>query len=384
MHALFLARGVVLLSSTMSVSLSSEAQRPAPSAEAMVRTHVTGVRFSSVSYAFYGLITLVQMGFGLVAPVAGWALIGASIVMNGVFYTLVRTGRTARWGDPGLTRTQMLLGILFMYLGYATVGPAAPALMIIMASHVVYAMFTMAPRDVWRLVAASLTGLAATMLICGHLWPERYRTDVQLVSFLYAALVVPMIALLADKVTGMATRLRSQRAELEQALARLRELATRDELTLTHNRRHMTELLLAQHEQHRRLDAPMAVALIDLDFFKHVNDQHGHAIGDEVLRRFARIAQSHLRAVDQLSRWGGEEFLVLMPHTSRPAALAALDRLQCSLAEANDLMPNGLKLSFSAGVTEIQPDDSIDAAIERADQAMYRAKTSGRARSLTD
>jgi diguanylate cyclase (GGDEF)-like protein len=88
---------------------------------------------------------------------------------------------------------------------------------------------------------------------------------------------------------------------------------------------------------------------------------------------------------DQLARWGGEEFLLLMPHTARADALLALERLQQHLAAAcAEAMPKGLRISFSAGVTEVGADEPIDAALERADQAMYRAKLAGRARSLAD
>jgi diguanylate cyclase len=247
----------------------------------------------------------------------------------------------------------------------------------------VYSMFSMTPRQVWQLVGTTLAGLAATMLACGAWWPERYRFEVQVSGLLYALLVMPLIALLAYRVTAMNQRLRAQHAELQAAMARLQELATRDELTRTHNRRHMTELLGIQQAQHRRLGGQMSLALIDIDLFKSVNDRHGHAVGDEVLRAFAEVVQQQLRVHDQLARWGGEEFLLMMPHTARDDALLALDRLQQRLADAAaQTMPAGLAVTFSAGITEVAPDEALDAAIERADQAMYRAKTSGRARCL--
>jgi diguanylate cyclase len=268
-----------------------------------------------------------------------------------------------------------------MFPAYAAVGPAATGLLVVMASHVVYSMFMMKPRQVWLLVGWTMLGLLLTMVVCGHLWPERYRFEVQASGLAYAMLVMPLIAVLAYRITGMTQRLKDQHAELQAALGRLQELATRDELTRTHNRRHMGELLRVQQSQARRLGVPLALALIDIDHFKQVNDQHGHAMGDEVLRGFAAVAQQGLRAADLLGRWGGEEFLVLMPHTGRDEALRAMDRLQQRLAEeAGTALPAGLSVSFSAGVTEVGPDETPEAAIERADQAMYRAKTRGRRR----
>ena len=350
---------------------------------APVRTQVLAVLFSSATYLVYGLISAVQVAMGLMSrDAAGW-LVAAGTLANLGFYIAVRSGRFVSGIDPGLSRAQLVAGILLMYAAYAAVGPAATGLLVVMASHIVYSMFSMTPRQVWWLVGSTLAGLAATMLACGLAWPERYNTAVQLSGLLYALLVMPLIALLAYRVTAMTQRLKAQHLELETANARLRELATRDELTRTHNRRHMTELLVAEQSQHRRQGAPLALALLDVDRFKSINDHHGHAVGDELLRAFAQATRDQLRTADHLARWGGEEFLVLMPFTNRADAVVTLNRLQRHLADhAAALMPLGLTVSFSAGVVEVQADEAADAAVERADQAMYRAKNSGRARCI--
>jgi diguanylate cyclase (GGDEF)-like protein len=295
----------------------------------------------------------------------------------------VRSGAVRGGSDPGLGHTQLVVGVLCMYIGYAAAGPAASATLLAMASHIVYSMFAMKPRQVWQLVIASLSGLALTMALCHWAWPERYAWPVQASGLMYALMVVPLIALLAHRVTHMTTTLKQQHADLQTALAKLEELATRDELTRTHNRRHMTELLRQQQALHRRLAQPMALALIDLDFFKAVNDQHGHAVGDEVLRHFAEVLRQQLRTVDEVARWGGEEFLVLLPGTDADSGRVAMDRVQQHLAEvACPTLAGGLRISFSAGITALDPAEPVEAAIERADQAMYRAKTQGRARTL--
>lgn len=349
----------------------------------LIRKQVGVVLFSTVTYVLYGLITLAQAALGVMPWPLAWALFGGSMAMNAVFYVAARSGAVAKGSDPGLGRTQLLVGVLCMYIGYAAAGPSASATLLAMASHIVYSMFAMTPRQVWRLVLGSLGGLALTMALCHWAWPERYAVPVQASGLLYALMVVPLIALLAHRVTHMTTTLKRQHGELQTALAKLEELATRDELTRTHNRRHMGELLRQQQALHQRLGQPLSVALIDIDHFKSVNDHHGHAMGDEVLRHFARAMGGQLRAVDEIARWGGEEFLVLLPGTGTAEALVAMNRLQQHLAEAPpDGLPGGLRISFSAGVTEIGPQDTVDAAVERADQAMYRAKTSGRARCV--
>lgn len=357
--------------------------------DALVRRQVHAALLSAASYLLYSIIIAAQVGFGLTTPAAAKALWAGMAAMNLLFVAVVRSGLVRDGRDPGLQRTQMVAGILFMYLGYAASGPAGVGMTIIMARHIVHSMFKLAPREVWRLVGLSLAGLALTMLGCGLAWPERFPAGVQAVGLMYALLVVPTIAALADRVAVMTQRLRSQRSELQQALARLKDAATRDELTGAHSRAHMTELLQMQFEQQRRTGAPLSLAMIDIDHFKHVNNRHGHTVGDEVLRRFVRHAQGQLRAADVLGRWDGEEFLVLMPSTAAADALPAIDRLQQSLAEdgrraagERAVMPKGLVITFSAGVIQVGADDSVDTAIDRAAKAMYRAKGCGRARCV--
>lgn len=351
--------------------------------DALVRRQVESVLFSAGTYVLYGLIVLAQVQLGLVTPGIAIALVIGMLMCNAVFYLAVRSGLAARGPDPGLSVTQMVVGIAYMHLGYATLGPAAPGMVIVMASHIVYAMFWMSPRAVWRLVAASLALLGANMVLCHQLWPQRYDSAVQWSTFFYATLVVPMIALLAGRVAGMTQRLHNQRQQLRQALDELRELASRDELTRVHNRHHMAERLAGLRGNAGAAAAPLSLALIDIDWFKRINDEHGHAIGDEVLRRFAALVKAELRSHDLVARWGGEEFLLALPDTPRDRALDVLDRLQRTLADpAMKAMPTGLNVSFSAGLVEMADGESLEAAVDRADQAMYAAKRAGRARSL--
>lgn len=348
-----------------------------------LRAQVGGVLLSSATYVLYAVITAVQVRLGFVDPTAALLLMGLAMLMNLAFYAVVRSGRVERGRDPGLARTQLIVGVLFMFAGYALSGRSAAAVPIVMASHIVYAMFTMPPAQVWRLVVASLAGLAATMVACGRLWPDRYEPGMQLVSFLFAALVVPLIAMLAHRLAGLMQRLREQQQELQGALGRLEAQATQDELTRLHNRRHMSTLM--QRHRQDQGGRPIAVALLDIDLFKQVNDRHGHAAGDEVLRHFARLAQQCLRGEDVMARWGGEEFLLLLPGSTPQQAVQVLERLRQKVVETPlDEVAPGLRINFSAGVAALEPERTLEQVIERADRAMYRAKTGGRGRTELD
>jgi diguanylate cyclase len=165
----------------------------------------------------------------------------------------------------------------------------------------------------------------------------------------------------------------------------LADLASRDELTGLFNRRHMTELLAQQRLAFKRAGDGFAVALVDLDHFKRINDTHGHAVGDSVLRAFAEHAGAAMRGTDTIGRWGGEEFIVVYSRSSAHEAAQGAARLCERAAAAVVTTPSGQALSFtvSIGVTEHVPPESIDALVERADRAMYEAKSQGRNRVIT-
>jgi diguanylate cyclase len=165
----------------------------------------------------------------------------------------------------------------------------------------------------------------------------------------------------------------------------LAELASRDELTGLYNRRHMSELLAQQRLACQRGGEGFAVALVDLDHFKRINDTHGHAAGDSVLRAFAEQARAATRGTDTVGRWGGEEFLVIYPRSTAHEAAQAAARLREHVAAAVVTTPDGQPLTFtvSIGITEHVPPESIEVLVERADRAMYQAKSQGRDRVVT-
>jgi diguanylate cyclase (GGDEF)-like protein len=220
------------------------------------------------------------------------------------------------------------------------------------------------------------------MLWRSHASPVRYPPRVEGVHFLFTAIVLGGTSSLAIRLGKLRARLAAQKNELADALALNRELATRDALTGLLNRRAMVELLAREHPRIVRGQGPLAVALIDIDWFKRINDGLGHGAGDEVLRRFAAVLKGQLRAADALARWGGEEFLLLMPGTHLDDAGVVLERLRREVCDgaAFDGIAADLKVSFSAGVVEVAEGESQDAAIDRADRALYQAKQNGRNR----
>lgn len=176
-------------------------------------------------------------------------------------------------------------------------------------------------------------------------------------------------------------QLAEKNADLGQALERLNELATRDELTGAFNRRVMVEYLERQVVYKARYGTPASLLMLDLDHFKHVNDTHGHLVGDQALQTLVRTVAAELREGDILARFGGEEFLVLLPMAPRDAASQLAERLRCAIAgvkfaDGDTLVP--LRASF--GVAELAADEGVAGWLRRVDLALYEAKDAGRNR----
>jgi diguanylate cyclase (GGDEF)-like protein len=190
---------------------------------------------------------------------------------------------------------------------------------------------------------------------------------------LWVALVAT--AALVAGVAAVGWRQWSRRREMA-------ELALRDTLTGLANRRAIEAYARAQFEQAQRLKLPFTLALIDLDHFKQVNDQHGHTTGDAVLRAFASAVPALLRAPDRLGRWGGEEFLLVLPGTAQHELPGVFLRLRLAFAAATVPglpVPHGC--SFSMGGAEAGVDGTgIEALVEAADRRLYEAKAAGRDR----
>ena len=162
----------------------------------------------------------------------------------------------------------------------------------------------------------------------------------------------------------------------ERSDARLRDFARRDGLTGCWNRIRVEEVAAREIARLRRYGHPVSTILIDLDHFKEVNDHFGHALGDAVLKDFVKIARASVRDTDILGRWGGEEFIVVLPMSGLDEAAAIAERLRARVR--GNLFPGGVRITVSIGVAVCLSTDSWTDWVMRADMALYRAQASGR------
>ena len=161
---------------------------------------------------------------------------------------------------------------------------------------------------------------------------------------------------------------------------RLRDLAATDPLTGLYNRRHVFENLEKELKRYERYRECFAVILIDADYFKQINDNYGHAVGDATLRFIADTCATSVRETDIVGRFGGEEFIILLPHTTGDEAMIVAERIRLAVHDA-EKRGDAAKVTLSLGVAEAGPDNAtFDAILKAADDALYSAKRDGRDR----
>jgi diguanylate cyclase (GGDEF)-like protein len=342
------------------------------------------MRRTLVASAVYLLAALGQWwsaGHGLADPeLARWLILCLAPGLFG-FYVLMRTGMNLRFADPAMTMQQMVFAIVAMAAAYVINPPVRGMLLMIVALVLMFAAFTLSPKSSRALGFFAVTVLGLVMLAMATHAPKTFDPTVERIHFVFAAVVLPVISMLAGDLSEMRSRLRLQKTELQAALARIHKLATRDDLTGLINRRHMEELADMEQRRAMRSGSLPCLCLVDIDHFKRVNDHHGHAAGDEVLRVFARHAASSMRETDVLARWGGEEFLVMLPDTRPDEARTGFERLRRLLSRDEAWGEHAhMRVSFSAGLTAWRMGEPLRDALARADHALYEAKASGRDR----
>jgi diguanylate cyclase (GGDEF)-like protein len=215
----------------------------------------------------------------------------------------------------------------------------------------------------WISKSSLLTLLVSVWIACGLVWMAlgilRYRADL---AASHARLE------LMDKINNA----------LELETRELVDQAYTDPLTGALNRQGLRDMLLKRMHASDGYSEGLAVLFMDLDFFKLINDRHGHDAGDDVLRRFAAMIRTDVRTGDKLVRWGGEEFLLICPDTNAAKAAGLAEKLREAMQY--QAWPHALTVTASFGVTALKPGEGIGIAIARADSALYRAKSNGRNR----
>ena len=297
-----------------------------------------------------------------------------------VMTAFIRSGETARLRDPSLTIPQMVWTITSGAVAYVLAGDARGLVLSVLAMILFFGTFGLTVAEVIGIGVYALLAFASAIGVS-----SRFNANASgYLDIAYALMVLIVLSgciALNLRIQRIRAKLQQQREALAQALEVNRELATRDELTGLLNRRAMLDLMALEHHRSLRSGRPLLLAQLDIDHFKPINDQHGHATGDRALQAFAGTVRACVRDTDVLARWGGEEFVLMLTDSSADQARGLLERIRQAVQALEIAHSAGsLQLTVSIGLAQHLPGDTVERTLERADQALYRAKALGRNR----
>ncbi len=316
-------------------------------------------------------------------------LTASSLVLGCVmlFYAVFRSGLNLRFRDPSLTLAQILASTLVILYVLSQSEEGHGILSLIYMVSFLFGVFRLSTRELLGITAFVALSYG---LIIGVQWhadlvaaPHAFNRKV--LNWIVLTSVLTFFSVMGGYISKLRKEVAESKTKLEKALLRIEYMAARDELTDLVNRRSLVDFLKQQKSRADRFGSAFTTLMVDIDFFKRVNDTHGHQAGDVVLQGFAKAASASLRATDVLGRYGGEEFMAILDQTPLDRSAIVAQRL-CSLARKLnfDELATGLRISISIGAAEYRRPEEWQATVERADQALYRAKRGGRDRFELD
>jgi len=299
-----------------------------------------------------------------------------------MFHLLLARDWNLRLRDPSMTVMQTGFAYALLVAGLLLAPQAGGLLLLTMFIVAAFSALAMTLRQfvlAWLLVSAAIA-LAIFRFGGGIAMPAATPQQV-VVSWLVFVSVFGRVVLLSLRIGSLRDQLIERNHALRDSLERIERLASVDDLTQAWNRRAIGRMIDEEGQRSARSGAPFCMVMFDLDHFKAVNDRCGHQVGDAVLRRFATITLAALRATDRLGRWGGEEFLLLLPATRQDGGLVIAERVRAAVeAEPWELLAPELRVTVSGGIAESLAEQAADAHIARCDVALYMAKNGGRNR----
>jgi len=338
-----------------------------------------------ISYVVDAFLLLIYAQAGAIPAIIGPAFGGCGLLTVACNIALSETGFTERFKDHYFATPQALVGMTIM-LAFTYIAPEV-GVMFLCSLFVVFNFSSLrsTPMQTAIVWTAMALGLAALYLLTDKPISIPHETYMErFASMSVFILSIGRCMSLGIFSSSLRQSLYKSGLALKEAYKRIEELAELDELTGSFNRRCIMRLLEEEISRAHRSKTHCSIALIDLDWFKRINDTYGHPTGDEVLRTFAITVFANIRNIDRFGRFGGEEFLLVLPDTPHDKAARILDRLRVIIADLDwSALSPGMRVTVSAGVTTLRPDETPEPLLARADRALYEAKARGRNRIAT-
>ncbi len=314
------------------------------------------------------------------------------LLLNLIFFVLIKSNYNLRYSDPSMTFAQIIVSIVPpMYVMYFLDSGQARSVFLYLG--IVPALYGILALNTLQFMKVALWYVFVFGLLIGTLAVYRSSAmdaSLEVIQLLALVLVMTQLAWIGGYINNLRLKLRKRNHELQtsteqlaEALDRIGELARRDELTGLYNRRHLFEVLDQECERVRRKHETFCICIADVDYFKQVNDTRGHQVGDQVLCSVGQKISEGLRNIDCIGRYGGEEFLIVLPQTALEGAMIKAENIRQQIEQLSfNQQGETFKVTLSIGVAEHSINDNIDNTILRADKALYQAKNSGRNKTI--
>ncbi len=297
------------------------------------------------------------------------------------FYAIFRSGLNLRFRDSSLTLPQIFCSTLVILYALNESQNGHGVLALIYMVSFLFGVFRLSTRQLLSLTAFVALSYAGIIAVRWHSGADPIQFKLMLLNWIVLTAVLVFFSVMGGYISRLRKEVAESKVRLEKALLHIENMAARDELTGLLNRRSLVDILAQQKSRGDRYGTTFSILMVDIDFFKRVNDTLGHQAGDVVLRVFAQAASASLRGTDLLGRYGGEEFMAVLDQTPIQRSGIVAGRL-CALARklTFEESSSGLHISISIGAAEYRKPEQWQATVERADQALYRAKHAGRDR----
>lgn len=313
------------------------------------------------------------------------------VLSNFYFYIVIRTGINKRYSDPSLTLPQLATALTWMLVLMFGDAPNRGLFVSVYTMIMMFGLFRLQLDQMLNVAGFAILGYCTIVLGDYVFFPERFEPTREL---LRGGVLIGMLlwaALFAGHVSELRNRLRRRNRDLSVALDEIGKLASHDDLTKLHNRRFIMDALKREKLRADRTSSTFSICLLDLDHFKTINDRYGHLAGDRVLMAFSERIKGALRGMDLVDqadsehffgRYGGEEFIVVLPDAPLSGAMRCAERVRQVTEEAS--FDEVFRVTLSAGVAQYQSSETIEEILRRADLALYEAKHLGRNRVAAD
>lgn len=355
---------------------------PAPRAEATpARWRKPLVVMTAMPFALHNSVAIAAWAMDSLRGDVVWHYLLTTMALLALFAAVEQRRRQWGWTRAQMSANQIMVSILpcaYVLYWMDSVGARAAMVMVALASTS-FGVISLNTRRTLGVAAAYALTYLGVLLAVQAARPQVMQWPGDLLMFLAFVASVTQMAVMGGYLFSLRAKLAAKSAELAASTAQLTQLAMRDELTQVLNRRSLLREMSEALERAAQAGTPLSLALIDLDHFKTINDTLGHQAGDAVLQRVAQAIAALAPGGASFGRYGGEEFLLVLPHTELDAARASAEAVRhCVSNLAFDAALARVRATVSIGVAQWQPGSTPALWVAAADAALYRAKASGR------